>query len=41
MTTAYHKVSKLARDKHIYMRDAAYLISVDRVVQAAKARGWI
>jgi glutamate dehydrogenase (NAD(P)+) len=41
MTTAYHKVSKLAREKNIYMRDAAYLISVDRVVQAAKARGWI
>lgn len=41
MTTAYHKVSKLARDKDLYMRDAAYLISVDRVVQAAKARGWI
>lgn len=41
MTTAYHKVSKLARDKNIYMRDAAYMISVDRVVRASIARGWI
>jgi len=41
MTTAYHKVSKLAREKKIYMRDAAYMISVDRVVRASVARGWI
>ncbi|MCF7792435.1 MAG: Glu/Leu/Phe/Val dehydrogenase [Candidatus Cloacimonetes bacterium] len=41
MTTAYHKVSKLARDKKLYMRDAAYMISVDRVVRASVARGWI
>ncbi len=41
MTTAYHKVSKLARDKKLYMRDAAYIISVDRVVRASVSRGWI
>jgi glutamate dehydrogenase (NAD(P)+) len=41
MTTAYHKVSKLAREKKLYMRDAAYMISVDRVVRASVARGWI
>ena len=41
MTTAYHKVSKLARDKKIYMRDAAYMIAVDRVVRASMTRGWI
>ena len=41
LTSAYHKVSTLARNKNIYMRDAAYMISVDRVVRAAIARGWI
>ncbi len=41
MTTAYHKVSKLAREKRLYMRDAAYMISVDRVIRASVARGWI
>lgn len=41
MTTAYHKVSKLAREKKLYMRDAAYMISVDRVVRASVTRGWI
>jgi len=41
MTTAYHKVSKLAREKKLYMRDAAYMISVDRVVRASVSRGWI
>lgn len=41
ITTAYHKISKLAREKNLYMRDAAYMISVDRVVRASAARGWI
>ncbi|MDO9576347.1 MAG: Glu/Leu/Phe/Val dehydrogenase [Candidatus Cloacimonadales bacterium] len=41
MTTAYHKVSSLAREKNLYMRDAAYMISVDSVYQASVARGWI
>jgi glutamate dehydrogenase len=41
MTTAYHKVSNLAREKNLYMRDAAYMISVDRVYQASVSRGWI
>ena len=41
MTSAYHKVSKLSRRKKKYMREAAYMISIDRVVSACKARGWI
>ncbi|HPR17790.1 MAG TPA: Glu/Leu/Phe/Val dehydrogenase [Candidatus Cloacimonadota bacterium] len=41
MTTGYHKVSKLAREKNLYMRDAAYMIAVDKVVRASTARGWI
>ena len=41
MTAAFHAVSDLARKKKLYTRDAAYLISVDRVAQACKDRGWV
>jgi glutamate dehydrogenase (NAD(P)+) len=41
MTDAYHAVSALSRNKKIYMRDAAYLISISRVAEACKLRGWI
>ncbi len=41
MTAAYVAVSELARNKKIYMRDAAYVVSIDRVVSACRDRGWI
>ena len=41
MTAAYLGVSELARKRKLYMRDAAYLISVSRVAQACKDRGWV
>ncbi|HRP01294.1 MAG TPA: Glu/Leu/Phe/Val dehydrogenase [Candidatus Kapabacteria bacterium] len=41
MTTAYHAVSNLAHSRNIYMRDAAYMISVSRVAEASKMRGWV
>lgn len=41
MTTAYHAVSNLARTREVYMRDAAYMISVSRVAEASKMRGWV
>ena len=41
MTSAYLAVSELARKKNIYMRDAAYMISIQRVAQACKDRGWV
>ena len=41
MTAAFIAVSELARKKKLYMRDAAYVISIDRVAQACKSRGWI
>ncbi len=41
MTASYVAVSDLARKKKLYMRDAAYVIAVGRVVQASKDRGWI
>jgi glutamate dehydrogenase (NAD(P)+) len=41
MTQAYHAVADLSISKNIYMRDAAYLISIQRVAEACKLRGWI
>lgn len=41
MTKAFNAVYKLAMEKDIYMRDAAYIISINRVAEAAKLRGWV
>jgi glutamate dehydrogenase (NAD(P)+) len=41
LTTAFIAVSELARKRKLYMRDAAYVISVSRVAQACKDRGWV
>lgn len=41
MTSAFHAVHNLAQEKGLYMRDAAYVIAINRVAQAVKLRGWI
>lgn len=41
MTSAYKAVSELAREKNLYMREAAYVIAINRVAQAVKHRGWV
>jgi len=41
MTSAFIAVSELAKRKKLYMRDAAYVIAIDRVAQACKGRGWV
>jgi glutamate dehydrogenase (NAD(P)+) len=41
MTNAFKAVSFLARDKKLYMRDAAYMISIKRVAEACHLRGWV
>jgi len=41
MTAAFHAVADLARKRKLFTRDAAYLISVDRVAQACRDRGWV
>ncbi|MCU0611850.1 MAG: Glu/Leu/Phe/Val dehydrogenase [Candidatus Eisenbacteria bacterium] len=41
MTAAFIAVSDLARKRKLFMRDAAYVISVSRVVDACRARGWV
>ena len=41
MTNAFQSVHKLAVEKGLYMRDAAYVIAINRVAEAVKLRGWI
>ncbi len=41
MTAAYQSISKLARQKKIYMRDAAYVVAINRVAAACRDRGWV
>ncbi len=41
MTAAFQAVSEMAKKRNLYMREAAYVISVNRVAQACKDRGWI
>ena len=41
MTSAFHAVHNLAQEKNLYIRDAAYVIAINRVAEAAKLRGWL
>ncbi len=41
MTAAFHAVHEIAQKRKLYMRDAAYVISINRVAQACRDRGWV
>ena len=41
MTTAFSAVYDLAKERGVYMRDAAYMIAIDKVYKAIKQRGWV
>jgi len=41
MTNAFHSVYDLFQKEDIYMRDAAYMVAINRVVKAMQLRGWI
>jgi len=41
MTSAYHSISELAGKKKLYMRDAAYVVAINRVAAACRDRGWV
>ncbi len=41
MTSAFNSVYELSEKKKLYMRDAAYVISINRVALACKERGWV
>jgi len=41
MTKAFRAVYELAQEKNVYMRDAAYIIAINRVSDAVRLRGWV
>jgi glutamate dehydrogenase (NAD(P)+) len=41
MTAAFHGVLDMAKEKKVYMRDAAYMVAISRVVKAMELRGWL
>lgn len=41
MTQAFEGVLALAEREKVYMRDAAYMVAISRVVKAMELRGWI
>jgi glutamate dehydrogenase len=41
MTAAFHAVLDRSMNEKVYMRDAAYMVAIDRVVTAMELRGWL
>jgi len=41
MTKAFRAVYELSKEKDVYMRDAAYIIAINRVADAVRLRGWV
>jgi len=41
MTTAFHGVLDMSTSRKVGMRDAAYMVAIDRVVKAMDLRGWL
>lgn len=41
MTSAFNDVLQMAQKEKAYMRDAAYMVSIQRVVDAMVMRGWL
>ena len=41
MTQAFHGVLEMSLKEKVYMRDAAYMVAIDRVVKAMQLRGWV
>jgi len=41
MTNAFESVHHMAESRNVYMRNAAYMVAIDRVVRAMQLRGWI
>jgi len=41
MVEAFRAVYEVSKEKNLYMRDAAYVIAINRVAEAVKQRGWV
>jgi glutamate dehydrogenase (NAD(P)+) len=40
MTSAFYGVLEMSQREGVYMRDAAYMVAIERVVKAMQLRGW-
>ena len=41
MTSAFHAVHDVATRQKLFMRDAAYVVAINRVAKACRDRGWV
>jgi glutamate dehydrogenase len=41
MTSAFAAVHDVAERQKLFMRDAAYVIAINRVARACRDRGWV
>jgi glutamate dehydrogenase (NAD(P)+) len=41
MTIAFQGVLEMSLNRKVFMRDAAYMVAIDRVVKAMQLRGWV
>jgi glutamate dehydrogenase (NAD(P)+) len=41
MTQAFAGVYEMSRSQDVFMRDAAYMVAIDKVVKAMEMRGWL
>jgi glutamate dehydrogenase (NAD(P)+) len=41
MTSAFHAVHDVAAKQKLFMRDAAYVVAINRVARACRDRGWV
>jgi glutamate dehydrogenase len=41
MTVAFHDVLAMSQREGVYMRDAAYMVAVEKVVKGMEIRGWL
>ena len=41
MTQAFDGVYQMSKSQDVFMRDAAYMVAIDRVVKAMELRGWL
>ena len=41
MTEAFNSVVEMSKNEKVSMRDAAYMVAINRVVKAMQMRGWV
>jgi glutamate dehydrogenase len=41
MTFAFNSVYQFSKNNDMFMRDAAYIIAIEKVASACKSRGWV